>query len=227
MFTSLSLPIGKLYPMDDDKSRELYDELMRQNWLAEDIREYMDSGLGIEDLPPMQPTAYELSSKNQTSSEGRLFGRSVIYGKEGEYHTPYMTRYWIGRLRLHIFYRGDLDPDCHDHPWDFWTFPLTSYVEEVAYGDKGVYSTQFEVVKAFRLHFRPATHTHRVIGRYQRDHSEAIYGPAVAHGKRIVTIVWRSKKRRNWGFLKNRNGAWCWTDWRSYIFGGGKSAPCE
>ena len=77
-------------------------------------------------------TALEESAKKQTSSAGRWWGRSVIYGKEDEHATPYMTRYWIGRLRLHIFHRGDQDPDCHDHPWDFWTFPFTPYVEEVA-----------------------------------------------------------------------------------------------
>lgn len=35
------------------------------------------------------------------------------------------------RLMLHIFWEGDPDPDCHDHPWDFYTFPLVSYDEEV------------------------------------------------------------------------------------------------
>ncbi len=60
-----------------------------------------------------------------------LFGWNTIYGRAGEHDTPYMTRAWLKQLRLHIFHRGDADPDCHDHPWDFWTFPLTSYVEEV------------------------------------------------------------------------------------------------
>src|SRR5690606_161477 len=79
----------------------------------------------------LQPTAFEQSAKKQTSSAGRFWGKSVIYGKEDDHATPYMTRYWIGRLRLHIFHRGDQDPDCHDHPWSFWTFPFTPYVEEV------------------------------------------------------------------------------------------------
>lgn len=65
------------------------------------------------------------------TSAGRFMGHSTIYGADGEHETPYMTRFWIGRLRLHIFHRGDADPDCHDHPWDFTTFPLRSYVEEV------------------------------------------------------------------------------------------------
>lgn len=219
----------------------------------------------------MAETAFEKNRRHQKSSGERLFGRHVIYGKEAEHATPYMTRYWFGRLRLHIFHRGDQDPDCHDHPWDFWTFPLTSYVEEVAAyssaaamsqmqrdtmerlrsmvrtgaiaalaGEEmsqptpepvnenrryGYYLTR-QVVPTFRLSFRPAHHTHRVLGRYKPDHSEEIYGPSVAPGK-IITIVWCSRRKRDWGFLKKRDGKWCWVAWREYVFGGGKSAPCE
>jgi len=65
------------------------------------------------------------------TSANRFFGFSQIFGAAEEHETVYMTRAWIGNLRMHIFHRGDQDPDCHDHPWDFWTFPLRSYVEEV------------------------------------------------------------------------------------------------
>ena len=71
-----------------------------------------------------------ISTKAKTSA-GKLFGMSRIYGANGDHETVYMTRFWFGRLRFHIFHRGDADPDCHDHPWGFWTFPLRSYVEEV------------------------------------------------------------------------------------------------
>ena len=158
---------------------------------------------------------------------------------------PYMTWIWIGRLRLHVFHRGDADPDCHDHPWDFWTFPLTSYVEEVArpgiacavqnsglivVGDAPVMTEC--VVRAFRLHFRPAEHTHRVLGRHfftlDPDDIEWLPDPVhVTRPGRIVTIVWRGGARRKWGFLKNREGRWCWQPWRDYQQRGGKHAPCE
>lgn len=191
-----------------------------------------------------------------------LWGKSTIYGRDGEHKTPYMTRYWFGRLRLHVFYRGDADPDCHDHPWGFWTLPLTSYVEEVVDPTMTVHVANREgvsiskvwptdtfsrVVRAFRLHYRPATHTHRVLGRYDGTYYVvnnggiediiAGYPPEKNDGKqrlpmyrssqKITTIVWRGKGERKWGFLKARDGRWCWTPWKEYIYGGGKSAPCE
>lgn len=183
----------------------------------------------------------------------RFMGLHTIYGAEGEHETPYMTRAWIGRLRLHIFYRGDADPDCHDHPWDFWTFPLTPYVEEVAeqaahceicpepdgvpcfcdlacdLPTNGI-TRRFRIVRAFRLHYRPAGHTHRVLGRYAGngfDPDYAQYAEPIILGGRMITIVWRGRTERSWGFLKNREGQWCWVPWRQYVFGAGKHAPCE
>ena len=206
-------------------------------------------------------SAFEQSKAKQTSSSGRLFGRSVVYGKEDDARTPYMTRYWIGRLRLHIFHRGDADPDCHDHPWDFWTFPLTSYVEEVAImrretimeGEEARpprYDQHTQIVPAFRLTYRPATHCHRVLGPYSGNVADpfghiipcsasraaelpASFKPYYDVGapgrpaRKIVTLVWRGKEGRTWGFLKRRDGRWCWVHWKEYVFGGGKSAPCE
>lgn len=203
----------------------------------------------VIDLP--DGAVMENGLKNQTTSADRLWGKSIIWGKDAEHATPYMTRYWIGRLRLHIFHRGDQDPDPHDHPWDFWTFPFTSYVEEVVerefFGDDGhgvYYVKRRQVVPARRWTFRSATHTHRVLGRYDNYYivreDGAMLGvvsglPPVKLDEReripvfragpIITLVWRSKIKRKWGFLKNRDGKW--TPWKEYVFGGGKSAPCE
>lgn len=160
------------------------------------------------------------------SSANRFAGWSTIYRVAND---PYMTRVWFGRLRLHIFHRGDEDPDPHDHPWGFWTFPLTSYVEEVTYWKDQNFSEVIKivrVVKAFRLHYRPATHTHRVLGRWTGQ--EACGVPSVASEPgRMITIVWRGSVERAWGFFKTRDGRSCWVVWREYVFGGGKSAPCE
>lgn len=178
------------------------------------------------------------------TSHERFMGRSTIYGADGEHWTPYMTRWWFGRLRLHIFYRGDADPDCHDHPWDFWTFPLTPYVEEVVLPAGGLLRADGtweghrtlikQVVPAFWLTHRPATHTHRVLGRLDSRGFptllELMTGdepePKVRPGN-IITLVWRSGSKRPWGFLKNRDGRWCWVAWKEYVYGGGKHAACE
>ncbi len=189
--------------------------------------------------------------KNKTSSK-KFFNWNTIYGKDGEHATPYQTRITIGRLRLHIFHRGDADPDCHNHPWDFWTFPLTSYVEEVAYCTSGslpeeTYLLRREVVPAFMWSYRRAQHTHRVLGRFARDMELISTGERMNFNdikpnevrryadhlqpaydeRRVVTIVWRGKEHgKGWGFLKERLGKWCRVDHKSYIWGGGKEAPC-
>lgn len=170
--------------------------------------------------------------KGKVSSNDAFAGRSTIYGRNEEHDTAYMTRLWFGRLRLHIFHRGDYDPDHHDHPWPFWTFPIHSYVEEVV--DPMIHKqatdpnvvvfsgprVKAQVVHAWRVHARPPTHCHRVLGRWS--------GTGVEWDRRaIVTVVWRGHKVRLWGFLKNRKGQWCWVAWNEYIFGGGKDAPCS
>lgn len=192
------------------------------------------------------------------SMRGRFI--QTVYGSEGE-TTPYLTRVVLGRLRLHIFWRGDADPDPHDHPWGFWTFPLTPYSEEVtviasAQEDWASLPTPLlytaitdqarpvpikvkwqQIVPAWRISYRPATHMHRVMTRV-RDVSTD-YDPdgywttdeGIVRWKDdprpIITIVWTEKKSREFGFLKTRDGRWCWVAWRDYVYGGGKSAPCE
>lgn len=115
----------------------------------------------------------------------------------GAYRTPYLTRVVLGRLRIHVFHRGDSDPDCHDHPADFWTFPLVSYTEAFLDEDG---AERERVVKAFRLHFRRAEFAHRVIA------------PAAGEGQ-IATLVWWGRKRRDWGF----HTAEGWIPWRTYV----------
>ncbi|WP_292235299.1 hypothetical protein [Mesorhizobium sp.] len=152
-----------------------------------------------------------------------FFGIQTIYG-HGDYYDPYLTRIWIGRLRFHVFHRGDLDPDPHDHPWDFSTFPLTSYVEEVV--DLSTKVVRRQIVPAWRWSYRPAEHTHRVLGPWTGNkHVPLVDVSDVGQGK-IFTIIWRGKSTRRWGFLRNRDGNWYWTPWREYVFGGGKHAPC-
>jgi hypothetical protein len=180
------------------------------------------------------------------SSADKFMGWNTIYRIDDS--SRYMTRLWIGRLRLHIFHRGDTDPDMHDHPWGFWTFPLTAYLEEAASfpiddaccelctdSDVGCRVCHLsgelnaptkiinQIVQAFKWSYRPATHTHRVLGRWPH---EFIGMNRPFH--KIVTIVWTEKKSRSWGFLKNRDDKWCWLPWRDYVFKEGtRDAPCS
>lgn len=163
----------------------------------------------------------------------------TIYGVEGEHLTPYMTRLVIGRLRLHIFWRGDRDPDPHDHPWGFWTFPLVTYMEEVTQVDEeatalmdwmglepGVLVSQ-RIVKRFRLHYRPATHTHRVIGAVRESTSpDSPVRTWEQTDKPIITIVWTERVSRKWGFFARCEGFFRWVPWRKYVYEGGNEAAC-
>lgn len=102
------------------------------------------------------------------STRGKLFGKSVLFSLTNP--VPYMVRYFIGRLRLHIMMRGDAGRAPHDHPWWFVTFPFHSYVEEVAYEEVHPVTgridikTRLNVVRRFRFHFRPAHYAHRILG---------------------------------------------------------------
>ena len=189
------------------------------------------------------------TGKPVVSSAGKFWGMNTIYGRDGEHGTPYMTRVWFWGLRLHIFHRPDLDEDCHDHPWDFTTFPIWpihGYVEEVVKpivaksvakrpGEGYTVSSEpryLQVVPAFRFSFRPATHCHRVLGAYKPGTSLSYDEPqpdyfGIDANRKIVTLVWRGEINRSWGFLKNREGKWCWVAWRDYVFAGGKDGPCQ
>lgn len=155
------------------------------------------------------------------SGERSVMWANTIYGREGMHRTPYMTRWLLGRLRLHLFHRGDLDPDCHDHPWDFVTFPLTDYLEEVRCPETGAVTVQ--VVRSLRLHRRSAEHAHRVLGPalpgVYGGHDSQVYSLGgvlwtLVPG-RIWTVVWRGRSRRLWGFWRDGQ----WVDWRSYVYG--------
>ena len=141
----------------------------------------------------------------------------TLHGQEGDAWTPYLTRVSIGRLSLHLFWRGDADQECHDHPWDFWTFPLrrAGYREMVretwefeAVG-KGMWNGLSKAwtshpeienhVPGWRWSYRPAEYAHRVLSN--RD------------GSTIVTLIWKSPKRREWGFYCPQG----WRHWKAFL----------
>jgi hypothetical protein len=129
---------------------------------------------------------------------GLEFSRVHAEGK------PYLDRYiayvGFGTLRLHKFYRGDDDRAPHDHPWTFWTMPLTDYWERVWDEDNGRYIGR-QVVKAWRLHKRPAKYRHIVEGRADRK-----VGP-------FWTFVVTTDRLRSWGFWPAPHKFIYWRDW--------------
>ena len=151
--------------------------------------------------------------KKSKSSKDKLFGWNSVTDEFGD---KYLTRIFIWRLRLHIFHRGDDDPDCHDHPWGFYTFPFNSYWEEVLEEIEGEYKIISNVVTRFRWHYRPATYCHRVVG------------PLNTKRKKIITLVWREAFQRKWGFkVVCSPNKIDWIYWREYLWGGGKEKACQ
>lgn len=139
--------------------------------------------------------------KIAVSSSDRLVGASTAYG--------YQTSAWLGRLRLHMFHREDPGEAFHDHPWDFWTFPLVSYVELVL--DPATGKTSRHVVPAFRISFRPAEHAHRVLGPWAGELERVAPG-------RVITLCWRGRHRRAWRYLNLTDaGRVRGLPWRRYL----------
>jgi hypothetical protein len=96
----------------------------------------------------------------------RLYGTQLIYG--------YFRNCWFWRFRLHFFLKPEPSVMFHDHAWGFWTFPLHSYVERVHDHRTG---------ERFRLHFRPATYTHKYMGKWSGrydEHGEPTAIPALS-----------------------------------------------
>lgn len=121
----------------------------------------------------------------------RIHFMDVFTGRDDE--TPYLTRFRLtpktrwGQLCLHKFHRGDADRDPHDHPRDFWTFPLHLYLEQVMNPATGRLSSNY--VQPYRWHYRPAEYTHIVEGRV-----------GTYRDKPFWTLIWRKPVRKGWGF---------------------------
>lgn len=152
-----------------------------------------------------------------------------IYGIDKEHESCYLTRIMLtpktrwGGLLLHIFHRGDADPDPHDHPWDFWTLPLSTYLEQTLTRD----GLLIDVVPRLRWTHRQAEHAHRVLGAPTRREGQETYGLGG-----FISLVWHGPKRRRWYFwvmpddpkwidvvYVARYGGRAPVWWRDYVFG--------
>jgi hypothetical protein len=110
----------------------------------------------------------------------------------------YFTQMWIGRLRLHVFFKGEPSVMMHDHAWPFWTFPLVSYVDRTYVPETG--KSEIRIVRAWRLHYRPSSYIHKYLGRWSGGY-DANGVPTVKPG-RVYTIAWRGRLDRQWGYWK-------------------------
>jgi hypothetical protein len=91
--------------------------------------------------------------------------------------TP-MTRW--GQLRFHWFKQADTDRYPHNHPADFWTFPLTSYMER-CWPNPNVNDGHNHMVRAWRWHRRSSDYTHVVLSPF-------------------MSFIWWKPEVREWGF---------------------------
>lgn len=123
----------------------------------------------------------------------------TFYGPSG----PYLTRVEVtSNHSIHVFHRGDEDPDPHDHKRAFVTFPLTSYVEEIYLFDGFEGWSKLRVVRAWRPHFRGRNFIHRLIGKWsgERDRQDGGEVPTTIDGAIATLVWWVGRKRETWGF---------------------------
>lgn len=95
---------------------------------------------------------------------------------------PMMQRWMlntpVGSLRLHHFFRSDVDRDPHDHPWWFLTIVLSgSYYDMHMNG-------RIDKLERWSVRFRSAYHAHRV------------------ETQGCWTLVLTGRKKHDWGFWK-------------------------
>jgi hypothetical protein len=130
-----------------------------------------------------------------------------IYGADGSLYmrrvklTPLIPGW--GQLVWHTIYRPDEDEDPHDHPWDFWTMPLTGYTEEVLEGGMQLYKHD-NYVEPWRWHWRDRWYAHRIV--------EADHWP-------IQSLVIRGPDLGRWGFYVWEGDGYLKIHWREYLRG--------
>lgn len=133
---------------------------------------------------------------------------------------PYLDRYIVylgGTLRAHKFWRGDDDTAVHDHPWDFWTFPLADYVEHYERFEPGLlrWIQGVRIVPAFRINKRLAEFRHIVLGRANR---EAPNWQLISK-KPFWTIVVTKPRKRSWFFYPEPFNAIPWREYGEHRVG--------
>lgn len=153
----------------------------------------------------------------------------VIYGKDGIHTVPYLTRIRLlnsnpkrllfkNGLFIHKFHRGDWDRAFHDHPWDFWTFPLQTYYEDVLSENGNIIKSN--KVASFTWHFRDANYAHMV----RTDQKFPIWTLVLPGVKMPVTwgfyVTQEYLNKIDQGYIpeKPNRGKLIWIPWKKYVF---------
>lgn len=117
------------------------------------------------------------------------------------------------RLFLHHFFRGDLDPELHSHPWDFWSLILWGGYFELtecqSQADIASAVACGELVTAGQEEVAPGAFVFRapVLRRRWYGPGSLLRRPALWYhrvdipaGRRCWSLVWAGVKIREWDF---------------------------
>lgn len=105
------------------------------------------------------------------------------------------------KVFLHKFWRGDVEPYCHDHPWPFVSVILWGGYYEVTpcpAGHHGCHDVLRKWYGPGSILRRPADWRHRV---------------EVPEGRNCWTLLFIGLKVRSWGFICPGRG---WMPWREH-----------
>lgn len=120
-------------------------------------------------------------------------GSTRMHTLPGGERVPATSKFVVGHLRFHHFHRAT-DEDFHNHQFEFWTFPLQSYLEEVLIPiassmmppEQQLWARHQQVVPAGRWSYRDTRTPHRILGPCAPDGERYSWDE-----RHIRTVIWR------------------------------------
>lgn len=154
----------------------------------------------------------------------KLFAHEVIHETDCEGYRannigngePYLIRYFVwnknqgpikkAHIYLHHIVKSDPDREHHDHPWDFYSFLFWGgYWEETPLKTTSFYDAQTHLLKQRRLS-KVVTYADGTYGMRTWYHPCSFLRRPAEWAHRLYlekpawSLVYTSKKRREWGF---------------------------
>ena len=157
--------------------------------------------------------------------------------------TPWKWRPFKTRIYLHVFFRPDADRVFHDHPWSFHTLVLWGGYDELSHRRAGPWVLQRTATED--APDRPAQIGRAPTGKLVPDRlrwlswrsrsPEHAHRITRLHTRRVVTLIFRGERGRDWGFwcppanyrddtgqvivsrVNNPTNNWRWVYWRDYL----------